>query len=85
MKKSLLFIATLLILNAQPSHAENIGLFAKLDDNKDNQLCFEEFSQIRPKQDERVMQAFNQFDSNNDTFIDQNEWWDMLEAWASRE
>ncbi len=74
MKKSLLLVATFIVLNVQPVLAENLELFEKLDTNKDNKISSEEFSQIKAKKAERVERAFDNFDSNKDGYLDQNEW-----------
>ncbi len=47
MKKSLLFMATIFILNAQHSFAKSFELFDKLDTNKDKKISSQEFSNIK--------------------------------------
>ncbi len=71
MKKALFLMAMVLVLNIQPSFAENSDLFGKLDTNQDGKISSQEFSQIKAKRAERI---FNRFDSNEDGYLDQNEW-----------
>ncbi len=74
MKKLILFMAMILVLGVQPSFAEKLELFEKLDTNKDGKVSSQEFSQIKAERAKRAERAFTRFDSNEDGYLDQNEW-----------